>query len=97
MGFFIRYVRHSRVFFLPVQTSFLGEEGRVYRALTPPTEKNQKKCGAPLSCSTRVYIRAPQLHASTSGVIDKLYARRRVAHGEIALGTRRGTIRRRRR
>ena len=32
-----------------------------------------------------------------SVLIDNLYARRRVAHGEIALGTRRGTIRRRRR
>ena len=35
--------------------------------------------------------------ASASSIIDFLYARRRVAHGEIALGTRRGTITRRRR
>ena len=30
-------------------------------------------------------------------LIDNLYARRKVAHGEVALGARRGTIRRRRR
>ena len=32
-----------------------------------------------------------------ASIFDNLYARRRVAHGEIALGTRRETIRRRRR
>ena len=53
--------------------------------------------GACLAQSRRQKSRNPESHRAGKGIIDNLYARRRVAHGEIALGTRRETIRRRRR
>ena len=46
----------------------------------------------------RYRVRPPTsslLAAGGTAVMDNLYARRRVAHGEIALGTRRETITRR--
>ena len=43
------------------------------------------------------WMLCPTTSICTPRVIDNMYARRRVAHGEIALGTRRETVRRRRR